>query len=426
MDIEITPRALSGSVNSVPSKSYFHRALICSALSDERVKINYSGVISEDIQATINCLEAIGASIIIDKTSIIVEPIRHMPNDNAPIQINCEESGATLRFLIPVLTALGGDFQASVKEGLANRPIEELAFQLNQHGGQIKPKYPMRIKGKLRGGIYALSGNVSSQYVSGLLFSLPMLEDDSEIKLISPIKSYGYVMLTIEVLSYFGVKIAYNKDRFFIRGNQKYKSPGEIDIEGDWSNSAFWLCAGALSNRRVKCVGLNDRSLQPDVKIIEILRAVGCRIIKNSDAYSCECGELIKAADIDMSGVPDLVPLMSVLLSLAKGKSVIRNISALRFKESDRIDALLDNINSIGGRICYEKDSLFIEGVDRFYGGRVMGYNDHRIVMAMALASIYCKDKLVISDAEATRKSYPSFFADFKKLGGVADVVGSR
>lgn len=395
MKVIITPSRLSGTVSAVSSKSDAHRKIIAAALADKPTKININNF-SDDIDATLDCIENLGGSIKKDETGVLITPI--FANQESCV-LNFRESGSTARFLLPVAAAIceKGSFSGSGR--LPERPFEELTTQLRLHGVTVdSDKLPITTCGLLKNGEYRISGSISSQYLTGLLFALPLLCEESRIVLTSPLNSSAYVDMTLDTLAGFGVKIDI-KDNIYTIKPQRYISPGEITAEGDWSSAAFWAVADKICGG-VKIDGMKINSRQGDKKIINLL----------------------DETDIDASQIPDLVPILSVLAASRTGKTVIRGAARLRLKESDRLLAMTECIKSLGGDAKETEDGIIINGTGSLRGGKVCGFGDHRVVMSAAIASCICKDNVEITGAEAVKKSYPSFFEDFKRLGGVFDV----
>ena len=420
MNIKIYPAALTGTIPAIASKSAAHRALICAALGDSPCAVRLPESCN-DIEATISCLKSLGAKTEPNGNCVTVIPIK--PN-NSSVTLDCGESGSTLRFLLPVAAALGMNARFTGAGRLPQRPLSPLKEQLACHGittaqnavsGEI-----ISLSGQLASGEYSLSGSVSSQFITGLLFALPMLDGDSRITLTSPLQSAGYVDMTIEMLEAFGVGVDLAQSSLFIKGGQKYVSPKELDVEGDWSNAAFWLVAGVLGgNIRVK--GLSLSSAQGDRKIIDILRQMGADITFDGEILRAGKSRL-RATDIDASDIPDLVPVLAVAASVAQGTTTIYNAGRLRMKESDRIKTTCEMIKSVGGEIAEKADSLVIRGRPQLDGGICDSFNDHRIAMSLAAASAACAGPVVIENAQAVNKSFPSFFEDFRVLGGNVQV----
>lgn len=398
MDITILPTPLSGSIAAIPSKSAAHRALICAALSKTETEI-FCPSLSKDIEATADCLRALGAEIDYLEGSFHVRPIDAL---NKMATLPCGESGSTLRFLLPVVCALGGGARLKMEGRLPQRPLSPLWEELIAHGAKLshESEDTILVSGGLEGGSYKIRADVSSQFISGLLFALPLLEEDSSIELVGNIESIGYINMTQKVQSLFGLHIPFDGRRFEIEANSAYRSPGSIAVEGDWSNAAFWLAAGELSGG-IDVTGLDESSAQGDRAVIEAIRA-----IRSGDAV------------IDAKDIPDLVPILSVVAAAAKGRTEFINAGRLRIKESDRIASVCRMIRAMGGECQELSEGLIVEGSGRLRGGTVDGENDHRIVMSAAVAAIICDNPVTILGAEASAKSYPAFFEDYRKLGG--------
>lgn len=420
MEMRCTPAILSGKIKAISSKSHAHRVLICSALASEPTKINCN-VLSKDITATVECLKMLGAEIKIEENTLFVNPQKF----SEKAEIDCGESGSTLRFLLPVVSALGIDTTINAHGRLPERPLSPLKEELEKKGVVFETdnEFPLHITGNLQSGEYELAGNVSSQFVSGLLFALPLLNGDSKIKLIPPVESKSYIDMTVATLRDFGILIEETENTYIIKGNQKYISPKEITIEGDWSNSAFFLCAGALSKDGVTVSGLNINSTQGDKKILDILKRMGASVEVNDDEITVKKNKLMGTM-VNGGDIPDLVPIVSVMGAMCdKGVTHIVNASRLRLKESDRIATTEALLTKAGAAVSETDDGLVIWGENDLIGGRVEGANDHRIVMSAAILSCLCALPVDIVGAEAVEKSYPHFFKDFNSLGGKANVI---
>ena len=420
MEMRCTPTILSGKIKAISSKSHAHRALICSALSDEPTKINCN-VLSKDITATLSCLENLGSEISINGDEILVTPKEFKKRAD----IDCNESGSTLRFLLPLVSALGIDTTITAHGRLPERPLSPLKEEMEKKGVifETESKLPLHLTGKLQSGEYTLAGNVSSQFISGLLFSLPLLDGDSKIHLIPPVESKSYIDITVATLRDFGIEIQEKVNTYIIKGNQKYISPKEITIEGDWSNSAFFLCAGALSNDGVTVTGLDIDSKQGDRKILDILKRMGASVEINDNEITVKKNKLMGTM-VNGGDIPDLVPIVSVMGAMCdKGVTHIINANRLRLKESDRIATTEALLSKVGAAVSETDDGLVIWGENDLIGGRVEGANDHRIVMSAAILSCLCSLPVDIFGTEAIEKSYPHFFEDFNSLGGKADVI---
>ena len=391
MNIEITPKKLSGTADAPPSKSAAHRVLICAALSDEKSVVKI-GSISEDINATIGCLKVIGNEIEIRDGNVEIMPAKERPKNAV---LDCGESGSTLRFMIPVSAALGINAEFTGRGRLPERPVGELLDCLEKHGVKCSREFPIKISGKLKSGKFRIEGNVSSQYITGFLLALPLCDGDSTLEIVGHAESKPYIDLTVEIMKYFGAEIN-EENRIFSIKSKKYA--GKVfEVEGDWSNGAALLACG------IEVKNLREDSKQGDKIISEFLKEL--------------------PAEIDASDIPDLVPVVSVLASAKKGRTVIYNASRLRKKESDRILSVVRMINSLGGCAEETDDGMIICGTGKLAGGTVDSFNDHRIVMAAAAAAQYCDEKVIIKNAEAINKSFPGFFSIYNSHGGSANVV---
>lgn len=427
--IEICPSVLSGRVDVPPSKSMSHRAVIAAALASGESEIG-NVLLSEDILATMEAVRKLGAKVKIYPNASDSKRVTlrisgdQVHEDRNPVTIDCRESGSTLRFLIPIAMKLKNEVTFEGREGLAKRPLTEYYRIFDQDGIEYQNsggRLPLRIRGSLRGGAYRLRGDVSSQFISGLMMALPMLASDSEIVLSSALESASYVRLTKQVLSAFGICIGEQLPLgYTISGGQKYL-PNDCRIEGDYSQAAFWLVAGAISRRRgsfVECLHLHRESLQGDRKILDLLTEMGANCSHRADSIRIEPAAL-RATDIDASDIPDLVPILAVALSVSEGRSRIYNAKRLRWKESDRIIATVKGLAALGAEIREEGDEIHIVGRPMLDGGTADSFSDHRIAMTMTIASTVCRDRVYLQGAGAVAKSYPHFFEDFESLGGI-------
>ena len=414
---------MAGTIAIPPSKSLSHRALICAGLSQGK-SILGNILPSQDILATCKALESLGVKIDWEKeqNNKDIHPIT-VKGQSYPRaihkEINCRESGSTLRFLIP-LAALTGEKIRFIGQGkLGQRPLEpyyEIFQQQNIRYRTTQGGLPLTIQGKLQPGIYSLRGDISSQFITGLLFALPLLDGDSTIILTTPLESKGYIDLTLDTLEKFSLDIEnQNHQKFIIKGNQQYKAK-DYSIEGDFSQGAFWLVAGTLGGE-IQSTHLNPQSLQGDRVIVDILRQMGGDISQRAQTILAK-PSLTKGITIDAAHCPDLVPILAVLASLSQGNTRIINAQRLRIKESDRLKAISTELNKLGAQVEELPDGLIIQGRENLQGGEVDSWNDHRIAMALAIASIKCKEPVIMTNSEAVTKSYPYFWRDFEKLGG--------
>lgn len=415
MEVKITPAQIGGQIHAINSKSHAHRLLICAALSEEPVSIICPDT-SNDIEATASCLRSLGADITRTATGYCVNPIKKALSS---ADLHCSDSGSTLRFLLPVAAALGTDTRFHMTGRLPKRPITALSELLTQGGCSINydAEDILHITGKLKSGEYSLKGNISSQYFSGLLFALPLLKGDSVIHIEGKLESIGYIQMTLNALKESGIIINFLEDRFEIPGNQTYRLPSLVTAEGDWSNTAFWLSMGAISQNTVTCTGLNHRSSQKDKRIIRILRRFGSNVVTTKNSATVSRGNLhgivINAADI-----PDLVPVLSVVAAAAEGTTKITNAARLRMKESDRLRSVTEMLTALGADIREYPDKLIINGTGKLKGGIIDSVGDHRIAMSAACASVISADTVTVKDAQCVNKSYPAFWDDFESMGG--------
>ncbi|MDD4421675.1 MAG: 3-phosphoshikimate 1-carboxyvinyltransferase, partial [Eubacteriales bacterium] len=385
MIVKIIPSPLTGKINAISSKSQAHRAFICAALSQKPSFIECSEV-SSDIESTIGCLTALGAKINKKNGFYKVFPIE--PSEKKAY-LDSGESGSTLRFILPVVSALGRTAVFSGHGRLPNRPITPLIEQLNAHGAQISTNFPIECGGRLRGGHFRIAGNISSQFISGLLLASPLLKEKTIIELTTPLESKPYIDMTMSVMSLYDVGVEINDNCYVLSENNGYCAPESIRIEGDWSNAAFWLACGALEGGGIKCGNLSQNSLQGDKAVTSILSRFGARVFSENNAISVFPGEL-KGIDIDASDIPDLVPVLSAVACGASGQTRIYNASRLRLKESDRLQAVTDALSSLGADITQTSDGLVIGGTGRLKGGRANAMGDHRIAMSIAVAAVIC------------------------------------
>jgi 3-phosphoshikimate 1-carboxyvinyltransferase len=417
----ITPRPLSGTVTPPPSKSDAHRAIICAALARGKSVIAPFEP-SADMVATIGAVTALGATVERTKDGLLVDG----SNTFCTIlsNIDCGESGSTLRFMIPI-AATGGKPVTFTGSGLLpQRPIGPYLKCLPGAGVRCETAggLPLKIDGTLMPGEFLLPGDVSSQFITGLLLALPLLHGDSTIRLSTPLQSAGYVDLTISTMRRFGVEIDCRENGYFVKGGQIY-TPCNYQTEGDWSQAAFWLAAGALGGPTT-CLGLDTGSRQGDRAAIELLRRFGADITFEKNVTATH-GSL-HGCEIDASQIPDLVPPLAACAALCQGQTVIKGAERLRIKESDRLHTLTLVLNALGAKVAETDDGLIIDGQQQLRGGTADSANDHRITMALAIAAIGCKGEVTITGCESINKSYPEFFNHYNALGGCAHVIDDR
>lgn len=412
-EVIFEPCVFKGKINAPPSKSFAHRAIICAALSRGRCVI--SGIsMSKDMEASLNFVKAIGAGYVLEGDKLEIFREGNLPEKT---EVDCLESGSTLRFIIPIFGALGIECGFQGRSRLPKRPMNVYSECLPEHGAALSSSnLPLKITGRLRSGVYRVRGDVSSQFVSGLLFALPLLEGDSEIHVIGDFQSKSYVNITICVLKTFGIEITEEGGAYYIKGSQKYQ-PANYVTEGDWSQAAFFMTMGALSERPVTVSGLNMDSPQGDRKVLDIYRMIGADIKLYKGGFKIKRCRL-DPVEVDAGDIPDAVPALAACLSMCSGQSRIINAARLRLKESDRLSAVSGALNALGGSVEETEDGLIINGIESFAGGSADACNDHRILMAVSSLMGVCKGKVTSSHPWCVNKSYPGFYKDYVKLGG--------
>lgn len=410
----VLPGSRTGNVRAPSSKSMVHRQLVIAALAERPSRLAVDGV-SDDILATIGCLNALGADITFAGDTLTVVPI-DTEKLKARVTLLPRESGTTLRFILPLIGVLGVSADIIPEGRLASRPLRELTDELSSHGMSFSfYENVIHASGRLLPGDYVLPGNVSSQYISALLLTLPKLGDDSRLTVTGTVESKAYIGLTVSALKTAGVQIDEKNNVFFIKGNQKYLPVHSSAVEGDWSNAAFFLCMGALSRKGISVSGLDPYSLQGDRQIVDILARMGAKVSVSDSSITIKRG-VLKAITLDVSQVPDLVPAVSTLMALADGTSRITNARRLRLKESDRLETTCAFLRAIDADAALDGDDIVINGKRELAGGEADAFNDHRVAMALTLAACGCKSPVVIRGAEAVNKSFPDFFTRFDCL----------
>ncbi|MBR3928098.1 MAG: 3-phosphoshikimate 1-carboxyvinyltransferase [Clostridia bacterium] len=418
MNIFVSPARLTGTIPAIASKSDAHRRLILAAFADRSTTFSLNGG-SDDICSTVNCLEGLGAKIEKGKNEITVIP----GPEKKEAFLFANESGSTLRFLLPVAMAKCEKAHFTGAGRLPERPLTHLINAMKA-GGTVfsSEKLPLTATGKMKSGVFLVPGNISSQYVTGLLMALPFLAGDSEIVVEGELASKAYVDITLETMRDFDLVVQKTPTGYFVPGGQKPKSKGRMEIEGDWSNAAFFLAAGAISDKSVTVTGLNANSPQGDKAICELLQKFGAKVEFTSGAATVSGGNLTGCV-IDIDKTPDLIAPLGAVAVYAQGETVFANASRLRIKESDRIETMKKLITALGGVSSDTEDTLTVVGRGFLPGGTVDGANDHRIVMAAAIAGCFSENGARILGAQAVNKSYPGFFEDFNSAGGKANVV---
>ncbi|MCR4925200.1 MAG: 3-phosphoshikimate 1-carboxyvinyltransferase [Clostridiales bacterium] len=417
--VVLSPSRLKGSVNVPPSKSIAHRAIISACLARGKSRI-FNADFSQDILATIDAVKALGARVETEKNEIIIDATDMFSVENAVI--NCRESGSTLRFMLSVAAVGGGNTTFNGEGRLPKRTIAELLKLFESHSvkSSVKDGLPVTISGKLTGGLFEISGDISSQFITGLMFALPLCSEDSTIKLTTKLESKGYIDITISVLADFGIEIQPTNDGWFIRGNQTYK-PNDYTIEADWSQAAFYMGAGLIGSE-LRLKGLNKNSSQGDMAGLEVFRRFGADISWDGDVLLCKPSKR-KGIEVDAKQIPDLVPIIAACSALCEGKTVIYGAKRLKLKESDRLFSMADGLQKLGVDAQQTDDGIIIYGAEKIKSADIKGYNDHRIVMAFSVLSLCAEGEVTIDDAQSINKSYPDFFNDYNSLGGKADVI---
>jgi 3-phosphoshikimate 1-carboxyvinyltransferase len=413
--IEIIPTPLRGRVHIPSSKSYCHRGILAAALAQGESRIGQVSF-SDDIRATIAGVQAMGAAVQQQADSLCIRG-GLVPKES--VALDCKESGSTLRFLIPI-ALLNNKHSLFLGQGqLGQRPLEPYLKIFREQGiSYSSATLPMALQGTLQPGPYELKGSVSSQFITGLLFALPLLKGDSTLLITEDLESKDYIAMTLQVLQEFGIRIDQEDERYyFIKGNQSYR-PGTYRVEGDFSQAAFWLTAGALGGE-IDCQGLNLHSRQGDKAILNFLSAAGVPLHFSHASIGAAGAHPLRAFTADVSQCPDIAPVLAVLASVAEGTSRILGAGRLRYKECDRLKAIAQELNKLGAAVSEGENSMTIIGKPQLEGGEADSWGDHRIAMALAVASLRCKHPVILHNSAVVSKSYPNFFEDFKRLGGM-------
>lgn len=391
MDITITPKKLSGTICAIPSKSQAHRLLICAAFADRDTTLICSAT-NEDIEATADCLRALGAVIHKNENGYLVKPVTSLPESAV---LNCRESGSTLRFLLPVVGALGVDATFLLSGRLPSRPLSPLWEEMQRMGCQLSrpTETTLRCTGQLRSGSYSIDGSVSSQFISGLLFAAALLPEKTAVNIIGRVESKPYIQMTLDALTAFGVICENNT----VDVTYPFLSPGEIAVEGDWSNAAFFLTANALGSD-ITMQNLNLKSSQGDRRILSILDKLNRNV-----TISCE-------------DIPDLVPIMAIAAAAMRG-ATFTGISRLRLKESDRVATVCNMLTQFGITAVSDENTLTV-CPGKFRRCTIDAAGDHRIAMAAGIGATVADGPVTILGAQCVNKSYPAFWDEYKKAGG--------
>lgn len=433
---KITPKKLSGSVHAIASKSMAHRLIIAAALADRETHV-ICNTTCADIEATIRCLSALGAKVETVSDGYTVKPTvksieMGLLRALAGGTLDCGESGSTLRFMLPVACALGADATFTGQGRLGARPLSPLSDEIIAAGCSLEGLggFPLKTSGRMRAGVFELPGDVSSQYISGLLLAAPLMPGTTSVRVTGRLESRPYVNLTIQALHAFGVEVICERGMaadgvqelsvFTVSGT--YRTPGEVCVEGDWSNAAFWLCAGAMGDELLTVEGLLLTSAQGDRNVLAALSRFGARILRQPDSAAVK-PENLHGFEMSAQDIPDLVPVISAVASVSVGVTFINDCARLRIKESDRLATTSQELNNLGADVEVRGNSLIITGRPELPGGEVDSHNDHRIAMMAAVASVRCTGPVLIHGAEAVNKSYPDFFDHFRQLGGQVELI---
>ncbi|MDY2637661.1 MAG: 3-phosphoshikimate 1-carboxyvinyltransferase [Phascolarctobacterium sp.] len=429
--LKIFPTKLQGTVVAPSSKSMGHREIICAALACGTSIIDNISM-SKDIEATMRCLKAINVAV--DEIPSMIEGRKALQISGtghpmaAADSVDCGESGSTLRFFLPLGANLNCPLTFTGHGKLVSRPLQayydifdEKFIQYFNDNGNL----PVTVNGRLTPGTYKLPGDVSSQFVSGLLFALPLLSGDSVIEITSSLESSAYVDMTINCLAKFGVQIENEGGqhrRYLVKGKQCYQAQ-DSQVEGDWSQAAFWTVGGSLGTS-VTCEGVNVNSLQGDQAVVSIMERMGAALKQDANSVTVT-GGATKATVIDAANCPDIIPVLTVLAAVSEGTTKIINAGRLRIKECDRLAAMTSELNKMGAAITEEPEGLTIVGKpDGLKGGvTVDTWNDHRIAMSLAIAAQKCREPIILTGAESVAKSYPTFWEDYKSVGGLVEEV---
>ena len=410
MDIKIIPSVLSGEVNIPPSKSAAHRALICAALSEGTSRVT-PYCTSKDIKATVYCLKALGMNIEEDENGYTLSK----GDIKKGKTLNFGESGSTARFLLPIAAALGADITGVGEGRLPERPMNTLTTLFREHGVEVSSdNLPITLNGKLKGGDFCLPGNISSQYISGLMLAAPLINEDINIIPTTALESVGYIDMTVSAMNKYGVAVEETNNGWRVLSDAEYKAKDTV-IEGDWSQAAFFMSAAAIGGD-IKIKGLDFASNQGDMAALDVFAAFGADISITDNVLHIKRGTL-RGIEVSAADIPDMVPAIAVTAAFASGKTVIHSAERLRIKESDRIKTTLAVLSAMGIKTEEKDDGMIIYG-GKPKGAVIDGANDHRIVMAAAIAAAFAEGESAITGYEAINKSYPEFFEDFKRIGG--------
>lgn len=418
-DIELFPMQFHGKVSAPPSKSLSHRALICAALSNG-VSVISNLTYSDDVLATMSALKQLGAKFTQEEHTLTIKGIKRIKSTNGTI--DCNESGSTLRFLIPLFSLTNKKVVFTGKKSLIARPqtIYQTIFEEDGNVFEITED-EITINGSIKAREYFVRGDVSSQFISGLLFALPLLEHDSKIIVDGTLESKSYINLTISILEEFGIKIRTSNEGFYIEGDQSYHAHN-YNVEGDFSQAAFFLVGGAL-NGTATVTNLEHDSEQGDRAIINIIKEAKGKVIFTENGFTTETSQTY-GSTIDLADCPDLGPIVALLAAVSSGTTILKNVHRLKLKESNRIETTVETLTKLGANIVYKNNEIVITGKPALTGGvTIDSFNDHRIAMMVSIASCACINSVILTNANAVTKSYPNFFEDFQSIGGIYKII---
>lgn len=418
MNVIIKPSKLSGDVIIPPSKSLSHRAIIAASLAPGKSIIT-NVLFSKDILATISAMEACGAKIIKHDDSLEIYGTRRVVRSNNIIDAN--ESGSTIRFMIPIALTNNSPITFMGHNNLVKRPLDIFFEIFDNQGIEYKrgdDYLPLSVNGGLKPGVFNIRGDVSSQFITGLLYALPLLDSDSEIRITTVLESKGYIDLTLDILKMYGISIINNNyESFIIKGNQEYK-PFDYEIEGDYSQSAFFL-VGNMLGADIKLKAMREDSYQGDKKIIQDIKDFGGNVSFNDGTLYAKGNPI--GATIDFSQSPDLGPALTVLAAMSKGHSSFINAKRLRIKECDRITCMKEELNKAGCKVLENPDGMEIDGINEIMPTVFDAHNDHRVAMALSMLTHKTRGNIKILGAECVSKSYPNYWKVFESLGGIVE-----
>lgn len=407
----IENKKLSGEISAITSKSYAHRAIFCGALAKGESVIGIHDL-SKDIEASLNAVKALGVRVKKIENKFYFDPPE---NFKGPVTVDVIESGSTLRFLLPVLAGLGIDAKIIRRGSLVGRTNSVYFEEFPKHGVEIREEGDsIYLRGKLKDFNFTLPGNISSQFISGLMLASGLCQEDFEIRLTSKTESKPYIDMTIDVMKNFGVEVIEGKNSYTCRG--KFVARDYV-VEKDWSNALFFLAAG------VRVLGLNKNSLQGDRKALEFLRNLGYLNISKDEFQLKKIRDAEKNVILDAKNMPDAVPILSIMAALSNTETEVINIKRLRLKESDRVKSTVEMLENLGVQVELNDNSFSFRGVEKFKAGKINSYNDHRIAMAASIAATFADGPITINDSQCVEKSYKNFFEDFKSLGGKTNVI---